>query len=61
MFGQNFQILGFLPIKFLSMTSLIPRPLAAKIVIKTDYFWYLWTDKDQNIYLRPFLAIWGPY
>ena len=34
------------------MTNYIPQPLAAKIVIKKDYFWYLWTAKDQNFALR---------
>ena len=33
------------------MTNFIPKPLATKIVIKGGCFWYLWTTKDQNIYL----------
>ena len=56
-----FKFLFFLSIKFLSMTNFIPWPLVAEIVIKRDCFWYLWTGKDQNIYLRPCLAVWGSY
>ena len=60
-FRQNFQIFVFLSIKFSSMTNVIPWPLAAEIVIKRDCVWYLWPDKDQNIYLRPCLAIRGSF
>ena len=51
-FVQNFQIFSFLAVRFSSMTNFIPRPPAAKKIIKSDYFWYLWTGKVQNIYLR---------
>ena len=27
------------------------KKIAAKIVIKSGRFWYLWTTKDQNIHL----------
>ena len=56
-FAQNFQIFIFLAIKFPLMTNSIPWPLAAKIVIRGDCFGYLWTDKDQNIYLRSSFTI----
>ena len=35
-----------------SKTTFILWPLAAKIVIKGGFFWYLQTAKDQNIHLR---------
>ena len=49
---QSFQIFSFFAIRFPSMTNFIPRPPAVKKIIKSDYFWYLWTGKVQNIYLR---------
>ena len=48
-FSQNFH---FFTIKFLSITKFFPPPLTAKIVIKKDCFWYVWTDKPQNFSLR---------
>ena len=32
--------------------QVLPRPLTAKIPIKKDCFWYVWTGKDQNFALR---------
>ena len=51
-FVQNFQIFSFLAIRFPLIINFIPRPPAAKKIIKSDYFWYLWTGKVHNIYLR---------
>ena len=33
------------------MTNFIFLLVAAKIVIKSGCFWYLWTTKNHNIYL----------
>ena len=43
---------SFFTIEFLSITKFFPRPLTAKITIKKDCFWYVWTGKDQNFALR---------
>ena len=37
--------------KFIVLTPKGP-PFGKKSVIKGDFFWYLWTDKNQNIYLK---------
>ena len=55
-FSRNFQIFIF-TIKFLSITKFFPPPLTAKIVIKKDCFWYVWTDKPQNFSYFPFFII----
>ena len=43
---------SFFTIEFLSITKFFPQPLMAKIIIKKDCFWYVWTGKDQNFVLR---------
>ena len=52
LFCAKFSNFHFLATKFPLITKFIPWPLAAKVAIKWDYFGYLWTPKDQNIYLR---------
>ena len=60
-FDQILRFSFFLAIRFPLMTSSIPCPIAAKIVIKGDCFWYIWTAKDQNIYLRSYLRYWDVF
>ena len=55
-FAQNFQIFIIFAIKFPSKSTFILKSPAAKIVIKGGYLGYLWTAKDQNIYLRSILG-----
>ena len=49
-FVQNFEFFIFLAINFSLLSNFIPWPLAAKLIIKGECFYYQWTAKDQNIH-----------
>ena len=56
-FPQNFEIFIFFAIKFSSICNVSPPTLVAKLVFKGCRFGYLWTARDQNLYLRSNLTI----
>ena len=43
--------------KFSSIRNVFPPALVAKLVFKGCCFGYLWTGRDQNLYLRSNLTI----
>ena len=51
--AQNLKFRPFLAWKFSFFSFVILRPVAQKVYHLGGCFWCLWTEKNQNIYLRP--------
>ena len=51
--AQNLKFWPFLAWKFSFFSFVILRPVAQKVYHLGGCFWCLWTEKNQNIYLRP--------
>ena len=51
--AQNLKFWPFLAWKFSFFSFVVLRPVVQKVYHLEGCFWCLWTEKNQNIYLRP--------